>query len=339
MPFMQTNSKVLLIRFSSFGDVTQALSLPAKIREAFPTAEIHWASRKEFHNLIANHPLVNKTWDLDRKTGIKGLIRFALELRKENFSHVYDAHNNFRSKIILLVLGFLKNIIILQRPTKRWFRFLLFNFRINKYEMPFSGQRDLIEPLTEWKITKSLPATPQIFASDKDQTKAKELLHSFANKYITLAPSAAYYLKRWPKNYWSQLIELLPDENFVLLGGPDDQFIEDIARIAPNRCFNLAGKCSLTENIPLIAGSKLLISNDTGLMHIAEQLGHACIALMGPAPFGFPSRPSTKIMQLDLKCRPCSKHGQGPCTNSKYHQCLVDITPEQIASIVKQWNN
>lgn len=339
MPFMQTNSKVLLIRFSSFGDVTQCLSLPAKVHELLPTAEIHWASRKEFHNLIANHPLVNKTWDLDRKNGLKGLLELAFQLRKENFSHVYDAHNNFRSTIITLIIGIFKQVEILKRPTKRWLRFLLFNFRINKYEQPFSGQRDLIEPLTAWKINKTLPPTPQVFSNQKDQDRAQELLGSFSKKFITLAPSAAFYLKRWPKNYWSQLISLLPEEHFVLLGGPEDRFIEDIVQIAPERCLNLAGKCSLTENIPLIASSKLLISNDTGLMHIAEQLGHRCIALMGPAPFGFPSRPSTKIMELDLKCRPCSKHGQGPCINSKYHQCLVDITPEQIASIVKKWNS
>lgn len=336
---MQLNSKVLLIRFSSFGDVTQCLSLPAKIREALPKSEVHWVSRKEFHNLIANHPLVNKTWLLDRKTGIKGLLKLALQLRKENFSHVYDAHNNFRSNLIIFIVSLFKKVEVLKRPTKRWFRFLLFNFRINRYEMPFSGQRDLIEPLVAWKIDKNLPATPQVFASDSDRAKAKELLERFSQSYITLAPSAAFYLKRWPKSYWIQLIELLPQEHFLLLGGPEDQFIEDIVKVAPERCLNVAGKCSLTENIPLIANSKMLISNDTGLMHIAEQLGHPCIALMGPAPFGFPSRPTTKIMELDLKCRPCSKHGQGPCINSKYHQCLVDITPETIASIVKKWTN
>lgn len=334
---MQLKSKILLIRFSSFGDVTQCLSLPAKILEKFHHAEIHWVSRKEFGELIANHPSISKTWLLDRKKGVRGLIQLALTLRNENYTHIYDAHNNFRSLIITFIAGFLKKIIILKRPTKRLNRILLFKFRINKYEMPFSGQRDLIEPLSQWGIDKKLPPTPQIFPSDKDKHEAQELLKSFSKKYIALAPSAAYYLKRWPKNYWIKLIELLPDKNFVLLGGPDDHFIEDICQTAPARCLNLAGKCSLTANIPVISGAELLISNDTGLMHIAEQLGHSCIALMGPAPFGFPSRETTKIMELNLNCRPCSKHGQGPCVNNNYHQCLVDIKPETIAKLVLKW--
>lgn len=334
---MQINSKILLIRFSSFGDVTQCLSLPAKLKEKFPHSEIHWVTRKEFKNLIETHPLVSQVWCLDRKTGLKGLIELALNLRKENYTHIYDAHNNFRSNIITKIAGFFKRIEKLKRPTYRLKRILLFSFRINKYEMPFSGQRDLIEPLQAWGIKKDLPSTPQVFASVDDNSKALNLLINFPKKFITLAPSAAYFLKRWPKNYWIQLIELLPDKNFVLLGGPEDHFISDIQKTAPNRCLNLAGKCDLSVNTSIIAASEMLVSNDTGLMHVAEQLGHPCIALMGPAPFGFPSRKTTKIMELDLSCRPCSKHGQGPCINAKYHKCLVDITPETIASVIKQW--
>jgi ADP-heptose:LPS heptosyltransferase len=95
---------------------------------------------------------------------------------------------------------------------------------------------------------------------------------------------------------------------------------------------NLAGKTSLQVSSGVVALSRAVISNDTGLLHVAEQLGKRTIALMGPAPFGFPSRPTTKIMELNLSCRPCSKHGQGPCVNKeKFHKCLVDITPLQVA--------
>lgn len=154
---------------------------------------------------------------------------------------------------------------------------------------------------------------------------------------IALAPSAAYFLKRWPKDYFMKLIELQPDEKFVLLGGPEDSFIEDIHAVAPERVLNLAGKCSMQVSAAVVAESKLIVANDTGLLHVAEQLGKPAIALMGPAPFGFPSRPATKIMEIDLPCRPCSKHGQGPCINKfKFHQCLVDITPEMVSNSVRQ---
>ncbi len=121
-----------------------------------------------------------------------------------------------------------------------------------------------------------------------------------------------------------------------MLGGPEDSFIEDIRAVAPERVLNLLRKCSLQVTSSVVAQSAALVSADTGLLHVAEQLGKRAIAMMGPAPFGFPSRSSTRIMEIDLPCRPCSKHGQGPCVNKvKFHQCLVDITPQQIAAELK----
>jgi ADP-heptose:LPS heptosyltransferase len=123
----------------------------------------------------------------------------------------------------------------------------------------------------------------------------------------------------------------------VLLGGPEDSFIEDICAVAPERVLNLAGKCSMQVSAAVVSESKMIVANDTGLLHVAEQLGKPAVALMGPAPFGFPSRPATKVMEINLPCRPCSKHGQGPCVNKfKFHQCLVDITPDQVALEVRQ---
>jgi ADP-heptose:LPS heptosyltransferase len=169
-----------------------------------------------------------------------------------------------------------------------------------------------------------------------DFSQANALLGDWSDKsYVALAPSAAYFLKRWPVSHFKQLILNMPDINFVLLGGPEDRFIEELQKVAPERTLNTAGKASLTVSSALIKKSRVLISNDTGLLHVGEQLGKPVIALMGPAPFGFPSRPSTEIMELDLVCRPCSKHGQGPCINKTYHQCLVDITPEQVTQALR----
>jgi ADP-heptose:LPS heptosyltransferase len=138
-------------------------------------------------------------------------------------------------------------------------------------------------------------------------------------------------LKRWPLDHFAQLIRLLPQTHFVLLGGPEDQFVNDLVAVDPARVFNFAGKLSLLESAYVVALSQALVANDTGLMHVAEQIGKPCVALMGPAPFGFPSRPRTEILEIDLPCRPCSKHGQGPCVNPEFQKCLRDIKPERVA--------
>lgn len=333
------SAKILIIRFSAFGDVVQTLSVPSALKNTFSQSEIHWATRKDMTPLLRNHPAIDKVWEFDRKSGLLGLIKLAFNMRKERFTHIYDAHNNMRSRVLVWILrplGFMQlGSYFIRRSIRRWKRFLLFRFRINTFEMPFSGQRDLLEPLASWGVSKIPPPAPQLFPNEESKKKARELLGSFVGS-IALAPSAAHFLKRWPKEYWKELILLLPEMKFVLLGGPEDSFIEDIHNVAPERVLNLAGKCSLGVSAGVVAQSPLLVSNDTWLLHAGEQIGVKTIALMGPAPFGFPSRSTTRIMELNLSCRPCSKHGQGPCVNTnKYHQCLVDITPQQISSEIK----
>lgn len=332
-------AKFLIIRFSAFGDVVQTLSVPSALKRTFPQAQIHWVTRKDMSPLLKGHPHIDQIWELDKKSGLTGLFKVALELRREGFTHIYDAHNNTRSRIISWLLRpvglFGLGPHFIRRSIRRWKRFLLFRFRINTFEMPFSGQRDLLEPLVAWGVEKSLPPSPQLFLSDESLKKAKEVLGEYAGA-VTLAPSAAHFLKRWPKEYFKELILLCPEQKFVLLGGPEDSFIEDIRAVAPNRVLNLAGRCSLTTSAGVVALSSVLVSNDTWLLHAAEQLGKKAIALMGPAPFGFPSRASTQILERDLPCRPCSKHGQGPCVNKeKYHQCLVDITPREVIKAIQ----
>lgn len=332
--------KILIIRFSSFGDVLQCLSVAGALKRRYPEAEIHWVTRQEFVPLVETHPAVHKVWAIGRGLSFLGLFKLARSLRQQNFTHVYDAHNNLRSHVIGRVMqGFLSwrvlfgQLKFLRRSIYRFKRFLLFRFRLNLFPQPFSGQRALLEPLEKWGVDIEAPPTPQLFFHsgeiEKVQNKVPEVKQ---HKFISLAPSAAFELKRWPVEYWKELIQQMPEKYFALLGGPEDTFVEEIARVAPDRVLNLAGKLTLNESAAVVASSEALVANDTGLMHVAEQIGKPCIALMGPAPFGFPSRKLTKIMEVPLACRPCSKHGQGPCVNPSFHRCMRDIRPNQVVA-------
>lgn len=328
-------NKILIIRFSSFGDVTQTLSVPSKLTEL--KAEIHWVTRSDFAPLLDGHPHIHKIWKLNKSEGLSALFLLIQSLKNENFTHIYDAHNNLRSRIICFflappILRYFMNIQFIRKSQKRWKRFLLFQFRKNTYKMPFSGQRDLLEPLAQWGISDQLPLTPQIFINKAaDQFVQNLLSEKQIKNYICFAPSAAHLLKRWPMEHWEKLISLNQKMKWLALGGPEDLFIEALVRKFPNQVLNFAGQTNYQQTTSLIAHSKCLVTNDTGVLHIAEQLGHPALALMGPAPFGFPSRQSTKILELNLECRPCSKHGQGPCTNTIYQKCLKEITPDTVS--------
>lgn len=313
--------KILIIRFSSIGDLTQALSIPSFVQSYVPHAEIHFVTRLDLADLVQSHPAVHRTWLLDRKQGFSGLLKLIRQLNAENFTHIYDAHNNLRSFFIRRLVRSKKT---LTRPMMRWKRFLLLKWHINLFEKPFSGQRDLIKPLEKWGMPFRLPPPPQLFLSSQPPQYSE-----LKGPYIVLVPSAAHNLKRWPVEYWEQLIQSQPNRQFVILAGPADTFTDVLSK--NKNVLNLTGKTDLAQSAAIISDCEAVVTNDTGLLHFAEQLGKPAIALMGPAPFGFPSRKTTAILERDLPCRPCSKHGQGPCVNPNFHECLRSIYPQEVS--------
>lgn len=329
--------KILIIRFSSIGDVLQTLSVASRLKEEFSQAEIHAATQSRFVPFFKNHPGVAKVWSVPKKSGLSELWALSKELAKENFTHVYDAHNNLRSRLLVFMLRLrLKTFKFIRRPIYRLKRLFLFRFRWNLFEKPFSGQMDQLRPLRVWGVQPRLPKEQSLHLPSEvvERVKVKLDAHSIS-RFIALAPAAAYPLKRWPKEHWEKLIELSPGERFVLLGGPEDTFLERMADRFPSQVVNLAGQLSLLESAAVVSLSQVLVSNDTGVMHMAEQLNHPCVALMGPAPFGFPSKPSTYVLERDLYCRPCSKHGQGPCINKEFQKCLRDISPDEVKTTME----
>jgi len=334
--------KILIIRFSSFGDVLQSLSIAGRLGESFPGAEIHWVTRAEFVPLLQGHPHIKKVWSVGKGAGFKDVLNLGRHLREERFTHIYDAHNNLRSHLLGWMLnGFLAWRVwtgrhkFLRRSIYRWKRFLLFRFRYNLFPKPFSGQFALLEPLAAWSIPAEAPPPPQLFLDAAAQAGPPQWPAGLT-EFVALAPSAAFALKRWPMEHWKALVGMFPQTQFVVLGGPEDVFLQELAEAFPGRVYNLAGQLSLLESAAVVARAHALVSNDTGLMHVAEQVGKPCLALMGPAPFGFPSRALTTIFELDLACRPCSKHGQGPCINPEFQKCLRDIRPSTVADALRR---
>ena len=321
--------KVLVIRFSSIGDVTQALSIAAHICSQYPEAEVHFLTKSEFQPLMEGNPHIKKIWTIAPKSNFSDLKSLSHKLNQEHYTHLYDAHNNTRSNFIFYSV---KADHKLQRSMSRLKRFLLIYLKINLFDKPLSGQRDLLKPLEKWNIQFKLPPAPQLFLNEEYMNEALHILRKYniPDNYITIAPSSAHELKRWPIAMWKKLISLSPEEHFVVLAGPKDYFTSGLNEF--KNVTNLTGLTSLQTSAALVQKSKLLIANDTGLLHFAEQLGKRTIALMGPAPFGFPSRidTTTTVLKKDLPCWPCSKHGQGPCTNTNFQQCMRDISPEEV---------
>lgn len=325
-------NKVLIIRFSSFGDIVQCSSVVDQISQGYPQAKIDWATRSDFVELVKLNEKIHGVWSLERKNGIRDLIKLGIKLRKNKYDCVYDAHNNLRSKILLLFLCtrvFSKPLLI-SRSKDRIKRILLFTFKINTFPKPFKGIDSFITPLKKLKINFIKKERLVSWNLSFLETPIKE------KNYITLVPSAAWEMKRWPLAYWKKLISFFPNENIVVLGGSEDFFCEELKKISPKNVKNLAGKLSLIESASVIEKSDCVVSGDTGLLHVADVLGIKGIGLMGPTAFGFTMNPKIKILETKLECRPCSKDGRGTCSQKIYQRCMVEITPEMVASEIQK---
>lgn len=327
--------RLLIIRFSSFGDIVQACPVPAAFLNKYPDAQIDWLTREDFASLLAAHPHLNRTYSFHRKNGLKGLIQMAWELGGAGYTHLYDAHCNLRSRVFSFVFRLRSSSTkFLRRPKERWKRWLFFKLKIrSSLPQPYRGSDSFLWPLKAWGVETTQPPGPQFWSKKALPPAIQSELDGLPKPWVIAAPSAAWEMKRWPRNHWKKLIQELKT-TVILLGGPDDHFVQEIADAAPERSLNLAGRLKLEESTTLIQFADLVISGDTGLLHVADLMERPTIALIGPTAFGYPSRENSRVLEVpnsSLPCKPCSKDGRGKCRADIYKKCLVMISPETVA--------
>ena len=185
--------KVLVIRFSSFGDVVQATTVNHQLRGLFPEAKIVWLTKRAFSSLVQKDPNVDQVTTLE---DFSSLLSLASWIKSESFNLVYDAHRSMRSSLLF----FLSKVIFdksswVRRSKSRLKRFLLFKFRINLFPKPFVGQASYISPLLEYGL-KLVPNDTNWSFDDSELNKVKG--HVGESDFVVFAPSAAWEMKRWP---------------------------------------------------------------------------------------------------------------------------------------------
>lgn len=351
-----TPLRILIIRFSSFGDIFQALEAASHLHRAEGlrgSLEVTWLTRSDFAELVSNQPSVQNVVAFDRKASFFDLVRLAWNLASK-VDFVYDAHSNLRSAVVRAVirlrwLGTSRKTVV--RPKNRLKRFLFFRFRLPMFPVPFRGAESYLWPLRNhfrfpirfeertWEPgdVNQPGAIPKEFSKWSVQFGAE-------TKIIAFAPSAAWPNKRWPIERWISLAEALlmgdPSRRILLLGGPDDHFLEDLVEKLPlGSTLNLAGKTSLLQSARLVALANCVIANDTGLLHVADRLQVPSVAIIGPTAFGYTSSPVARIAEVpraDLPCKPCSKDGRDPCRNSENLKCLRDVSVDMVLRLANE---
>ena len=305
---MSQPKKILIIRFSSIGDIVLTTPIIRCVHEQLDRAEIHFVTKESFKTILLTNQYVHRIYTF--KEDISELYD---ELEHENYDVVIDLHKNLRSfrlKQKLKTKSYSFNKINIQK-------FLAVNFKLlgrlpNKHIV--DRYFDAVSPLGVVNDNKGL----DYFLSENDKIQKADFLSNETQSYIVLVVGGSYATKQIPLNKLQDICNLakLP---VVLLGGNEDQVIANrLTEQFPN-LINACGKYSINQSASIVQQAEWVITSDTGMMHIAAAFRKKIISIWGNTipEFGmgpYMANSENIVLQVKgLECRPCSKLG--------YHQC------------------
>ncbi|MCF8294925.1 MAG: glycosyltransferase family 9 protein [Bacteroidales bacterium] len=306
--------KFLIIRFSSIGDIILTTPVIRMIKKQVENAEIHYLTKKQYLPLLAENPYIRKVHVLQDDT--KAMIQ---ELQAEEFCYIIDLHHNLRSDLVkrqLKLPAFVVDKINFQKWLRVWLK---------------------IDRLPQVHIVDRYLATTSVFdvvndgegleyyIPENEKIKPEDLPFP---SYVLMAIGGQHETKKMPADKLAELCSLIPYP-VVLSGGKEDAAnAEFIIQTSQNKqLFNACGSYSLHQSASLAEQAKVVITHDTGMMHIAAAFHQKIISIWGNTipEFGmYPYQPHTDSVQFEVKglsCRPCSKIGFANCPK-KHFNCM-----------------
>lgn len=345
--------KILIIGAAWVGDIVMSQSLLRALKKKNPDCVIDVLTPAFTVPLLERMPEVNKTWVMPvghGKFDLKSRWRLGRSLKKEKYDHAIVLPNSWKSALIPFFAGISKR--------SGWVgesRYFLLNDirRLDKKKLPLMVERFVVlssslrDAQRRSNLADGLPChyvprndefLPKLTASMNTPALAEK--YNLSNKKIlTLCPGAQFgSSKCWPAEYFAVVANQKLNEGWVvlLLGSKDDQKITGkIHQATQNRCLDLAGQTSLGDAIDILSLATVVVSNDSGLMHIAAALDRPLIALYGSTSPGFtpPLKKEAVILQInDLPCRPCF---QRECPLG-HHKCMRDLLPVMVLKSLEQ---
>jgi heptosyltransferase II len=343
---MEMVLRILIIRYSSLGDVALAALLVNRLRDSQPEARINFLTRAEYLPILEAMP------GLDGRFGLTGRGAEDRKLSKDLGAGPYDAiidlQNNFRSRMLTARL---RSTVLLRyrRPRlNRWARIHLPKMR-SRLATPLPVAVQYLKVAETLGVTDNgqpakLSPRPEWMSAAQSRLGELALLHGWGgDKLIVAAPGGRHATKIWPAERWAEMLDLARNAGFerqILIGAKEDAKIgNQIAGALSYPVANLSGTTELGELMGLIAGADLIVSGDSGPMHLAAGLGKPLVAIFGPTvpEFGFaPFRAKCRIVQVeDLICRPCHPHGPKKCPLGHF-RCMLDIKPKLVMNSIEQ---
>ncbi|AEE15273.1 glycosyl transferase family 9 [Thermodesulfobium narugense DSM 14796] len=311
-------TRILFIRFSSFGDIILASGVVSILKSLYKNSEITWIMGEEFVPVFQGRTLADRVVGINR-FGIKGyisMISLAKSLRKQIFDIVVDIQDNRRSAFLLKMLKYNLRTRSMSSLEERGDDHAYYHFS---------------------RILKSIgidkmPKKPHLLFNDLDEEVLNKNLYSLGYKnepLVTFATSASQSLKRWNVEHFKELAKIIISRNKVsiaLIGAKG----EEKYGFEGENIYNLIGKLPYFSSILLIKKSKLLVTNDSSPLHMAFSVGTPAVVLYGPTRpnWSLPEGPYFAV-QSPLSCSPCMKKSCPKGLN-----CLDEILPQNVYNVI-----
>ena len=332
--------KVLVIRFSSIGDIVLTTPVIRCLKQQRPDIKVHYLTKSAFGTLLINNPYIDKLHYLQ-----DDLDEMVKELKAEKFDYVIDLHNNVRTLRVKKALK-VKSYAFPKLNIEKW---LLVNFKMKGVMSDKSiveRYLETVKPLGIHNDGKGL----DYFLNEEKKLKNTDIPMSHWGGYVGCVIGGSYNTKKLPVEQWQKFCATVPYP-VILLGGPDDRHDGmAIAEQDPIKIYNSCGKFNINESAELVKNARVIVSNDTGLMHVAAAFQKPIISLWGntsPEMGMFPYyggnnlkervAPESVLMEIkNLTCHPCSKLGYNKCPKGHF-KCMKELDMDFAVEQVKRF--
>jgi len=318
--------RILVIRFSSLGDILLTAPALRALRTRFPESHIDFLVSTGFADAARLLSGADRVLTFDKRSGFRGLCALRSQLSRR-YAIIVDIQNNTRS-VFLRSSTF--PVFCVKAKRYRLRRWLFIHWKWNLYHQPRSVALRYLDAAAflgavddGHGLLLAVPPPERVWAEN----------FSPCEPTVVLCPGSRHFTKRWPVEYWIELGQRFHENgNRVLLVGAADEC--DLLRSISAGIEESAFICDRTipEVAALLERAAVVVSNDSGLMHLAAGVGTPLVALFGPTieQFGFyPFRSTAEVMEQTLCCRPCSAMGSSQCPKSHF-RCMKDTKPAMV---------
>jgi len=323
--------KILILRFSSIGDIVLTTPVVRCLKKQLKDAEIHYLTKQSFAGIVNSNPYISKVYSIT-----KDIDEVLPQLRAEKYDHIVDLHHNLRTAVVKSKLR-VPATSFDKLNVKKWF---LVNFKWNIMPNVHIVDRymETVRSLGVHNDNEGL----DYFIPQQNEVDVSLLFESGVKgnrtrDYVAFVIGAKHSTKQLPEEKIISICKKI-DAPVVLLGGKEDADKgERIKAAAGDHVSNACGKFNLDQSASIVKQAAKVITHDTGLMHIAAAFKKQVISVWGNTvpEFGmYPYKPAEGSVLFEVKglsCRPCSKIGYEKCPRGHF-KCMNLISEDAVAA-------